>query len=87
MSTLAEIQEAIHKLSPAEQAELRQSLLEEETAAMMAAIAEGTQRVGRNSRAHRGRVSQRREMRVLYHPDFPGDIRGHAARYGEVAAA
>ena len=25
-------------------------------------------------------------MRVLYHPDFPGDIRRHAARYGEVAA-
>ena len=45
MSTLAEIQEAIHKLSPAEQAELRQSLLEEKTAGMMAAIAEGAQRV------------------------------------------
>ena len=45
MSTLAEIQEAIHKLSPAEQAELRQSLLEEKTAAMMAAIDEGAQRV------------------------------------------
>ena len=45
MSTPAEIQEAIHKLSPAEQAELRQSLLEEETAAMMSAIAEGAQRI------------------------------------------
>ena len=45
MSTLAEIQEAIYKLSPAEQAELRQSLLEEETAAMLAAIDEGAQRV------------------------------------------
>ena len=45
MTTLAEIQEAIHKLSPAEQAELRQSLLEKETAAMMAAIDEGAQRV------------------------------------------
>ena len=45
MSTLAEIQEAIHKLSPAEQAELRQCLLEEETAAMMTAIAEGAQRI------------------------------------------
>ena len=45
MSTLAEIQEAIHKLSPAEQAELRQSLLEEETAAMMGAFDEGAQRV------------------------------------------
>ena len=45
MSTLAEIQEAIRKLSPAEQAELRQSLLEEETAVMMATIAEGVQRI------------------------------------------
>ena len=25
-------------------------------------------------------------MRVLYHPDFPGDVRHHAARYGEVSA-
>ena len=25
-------------------------------------------------------------MRVLYHPDFPGDIRRHAASYGEVSA-
>ena len=32
-------------MSPAEQAELRQSLLEEKTAAMMAAIDEGAQRV------------------------------------------
>lgn len=45
MSTLAEIQEAIHKLSPAEQAELRLSLLEEETAAMMAIIATGVHRI------------------------------------------
>src|SRR5882672_7429975 len=25
-------------------------------------------------------------MRVRYHPDFPGDIQHHAARYGEVSA-
>ncbi len=45
MSTLAEIQEAIHKLSLAEQAELRRFPLEEETATMMAGIAEGGQRI------------------------------------------
>ena len=45
MSTLAEIQEAIHRLLPAEQAELRKSLLEEKTASMMAAIDEGARRI------------------------------------------
>ena len=51
MSTLAEIQEAIHKLSPAKQTELRQCLLEKEAAAMMATIAEGVQRVEQWPRA------------------------------------
>ena len=45
MSTFAEMQEAIHKFSPAEQTELRQCLLDEETAAIMAAVAEGVQRI------------------------------------------
>ena len=45
MSALAEIREAIRMLSPAEQAELGQCLLEEKTAEMMAAIAEGAQRI------------------------------------------
>lgn len=26
-------------------------------------------------------------MRVLYHPEFPGDIRRHAARYADISPA
>lgn len=45
MTRLAEIQEAIHRLPPAELAELRQWLLEEETAELLATVREGAQRI------------------------------------------